>query len=189
MFAIPEQFSNATKANFESQFAIFSSLTAKAFEGVEKLVELNLTAAKASLEESSIATRQLLAAKDPQEFFSLSAAQAQPTAEKAMSYGRQVAAIAAGTQAEFSKAAEEQIAETNRKVISLVDEVSKNAPAGSENVVAVIKASIGNANAGYEQFQKTSKQAVEVLEANVTNAVSQFTQAAQKVAPKAAGKK
>ena len=51
MFSIPEQFSNATKANFEAQFAMFSALTNKAFEGVEKFVELNLTAAKASLEE------------------------------------------------------------------------------------------------------------------------------------------
>ena len=185
MFAIPEQFSNATKANFESQFAIFSSLTAKAFEGVEKLVELNLTAAKASLEESSLATRQLLAAKDPQEFFSLTAAQAQPTAEKAMSYSRQVAAIAAGTQAEFTKAAEEQIAETNRKVLSLVDEVSKNAPAGSENVVAALKATMGNANASYEQMSKTAKQAVQTIETNVNAAVTQFTEAAQNVSAKA----
>jgi phasin family protein len=182
MFAIPEQFSNATKANFESQFAIFSSLTSKAFEGVEKLIELNMTAAKASLEESSITTRQLLAAKDPQEFFSLSAAQAQPTAEKALSYGRQVAAIAAGTQAEFTKAAEQQIAETNRKVVTLVDEVTKNAPAGSENVVAIIKSTLGNANAGYEQISKSAKQAVEAMETNVNAAVSQFTQAAQKAA-------
>jgi hypothetical protein len=43
MFSIPEQFSNATKANFEAQFAIFSALTNKAFEGVEKFVDLNLT--------------------------------------------------------------------------------------------------------------------------------------------------
>ena len=184
MFAIPEQFSNATKANFESQFAIFSSLTAKAFEGMEKLVELNLTAAKSSLEESSITTRQLLAAKDPQEFFSLTAAQAQPSAEKAMSYSRQVAAIAAGTQAEFTKAAEAQIAETNRKVITLVDEVTKNAPAGSENVVAAIKASIGNANAGYEQLTKTTKQAVEAMETNVNAAVTQFAQAVPKASKK-----
>ena len=185
MFAIPEQFSNATKASFESQFAVFSSLTAKAFEGIEKLVELNITAAKASLEESSVATRQLMAAKDPQEFFSLTAAQIQPTAEKAMSYSKQVAAIAAGTQAEFTKAAETQIAETNRKVISLVDEVSKNAPAGTENVVAAFKSSIGNANAGYEQLTKTTKQAVEAIETNMSAAVNQFTTAAQKVATKA----
>lgn len=182
MFAIPEQFSNATKANFESQFAIFSSLTAKAFESMEKLVELNITAAKASLEESSAAARQLLSAKDPQEFFALTSAQAQPTAEKAMSYSRQVAAIVAGTQAEFTKAAETQIAETSRKVISLVDEVSKNAPAGSENVVAAIKASIGNANAGYEQLSKTAKQAAQTVETNVNAAVNQFASAAPRAA-------
>lgn len=185
MFAIPEQFSNATKANFESQYAIFSSLTAKAFESMEKLVELNMTAAKASLEESANTTRQLLAAKDAQEFLSLTAAQVQPSAEKAMEYSRQVAAIAAGTQAEFTKAAETQMAETNSKVISLVDEMSKNAPAGSENVVAAFKASIGNANAGYEQFSKTAKQAAQAVETNVNAAVSQFTQAAQNMAAKA----
>ena len=186
MFAIPEQFSNATKANLESQFAIFSSLASKAFEGIERLAELNITAAKKSLEESSATAKQLMAAKDPQEFFALTAAQAQPTAEKAISYSRQLAAIAAGTQAEFSKAAEEQIAETNRKVISLVDEVTKNAPAGSENVVAAIKATIGNANAGYEQLTKTAKQAAQAVENNVNAAVTQFTAAAQKVAAKQA---
>lgn len=189
MFAIPEQFSNATKANFESQFAIFSSLTSKAFEGMEKLVDLNINAAKATLEESSAAARELMSAKDPQEFFTLSVAQAQPNAEKAVSYGRQLASIAAGTQAEFNKAAENQIAETNRKVVSLVDEVSKNAPAGSENAVAVLKATIGNASAGYEQLAKTTKQAVEALETNLNAAVNQFTQAAQKVVAKPVAKK
>jgi phasin family protein len=184
MFSIPEQFSNATKANFESQFAIFTALTTKAFEGVEKFVDLNLNAAKASLEESSATTKQLLSAKDPQEFFSLASAQAQPAAEKTLAYGRHLASIASSTSAEFSKAAETQIAETNRKVISLVDEVSKNAPAGSENAVALLKSAIGNANAGYEQFTKTAKQAAESLESNVNSAVSQFTAAASKAAAK-----
>ena len=188
MFSIPEQFSSATKTNLEAQFALFSSLTSKAFEGIEKIVELNLTAAKATLEESTAAAKQLLSAKDPQEFFSLSAAQAQPSAEKAIAYGRHLAAITSGTQAEFSKAAESQIAETNRKVLSLVEEVTKNAPAGSENAVAMLKSAIGNANAGYEQFSKTSKQAVEAMEANLTSAVNQFTQAAEKVVPRTAAK-
>ena len=186
MFGIPEQFSNATKANLESQFAIFSTLTSKAFEGVEKLVELNINAAKDVLEDSSATAKQLLSAKDAQEVFSLAAAKAQPNAEKALAYGRQLATIATGAQSEFSKAAEQQIAETNRKVITLVDEVTKNAPAGSENVVAAIKATIGNANAGYEHFTKTTKQAVEALENNVNAVVNQFTAAAQRATPKAA---
>jgi phasin family protein len=182
MFAIPEQFSNATKANLESQFALLSSLTAKTFEGVEKLVDLNITIARSTLEDSSNVARQLLSAKDPQEFFSVTASQAQPTAEKALSYSRQLASIATGTGAEFSKAAEGQIVEANRKVISLVDEVSKNAPAGSESFVAAVKTAISNANAGYEQFSKTTKQAVEAIETNLNATVNQFSATARKAA-------
>ncbi len=185
MFAIPEQFSNATKANLESQFALMSSLTSKTFESMEKLVELNINVARASLSDSSTTARQLLAAKDPQEFFQLSAAQAQPTAEKALSYSRQLASIASGTGAEFSKAAESQIVEANRKVIALVDEVSKSAPAGSETFVAAVKTAISNANAGYEQFSKTTKQAVEAIENNMNAAISQYSNVAAK-APAAA---
>ncbi len=188
MFSIPEQFSTATKTSMEAQFAIFSTLTGKAFEGVEKLIDLNLNAAKSSMEEASATAKQLLSAKDAQEFFSLSAAQAQPTAEKATAYGRQLAAIAADTQAQFTKTAETQIAETNKKVVALVEEVSKNAPAGSENAVAMLKSAIDNANASFEQFSKSSKQAAETIETNLASAVSQFTQATEKAAPKA-GKK
>ena len=180
MFAIPEQFSNATKANLESQFALFSSLTTKTFESVEKLVDLNISTARASLETSSNVARQLLSAKDPQEFFSVTASQAQPTAETALSYSRQLASIATSTGAEFSKAAEGQIVEANRKVISLVDEVSKNAPAGSESYVAAVKTAISNANAGYEQFSKTTKQAVEAIESNLNADVNQFSATARK---------
>ncbi|MFC0253235.1 TIGR01841 family phasin [Massilia consociata] len=180
MFAIPEQFSNATKASLESQFALMSSLTAKTFEGMEKLVDLNISTARSTLQDSSNVARQLLGAKDPQEFFSVTASQAQPTAEKALSYSRQLASIATGTGAEFSKAAEGQIVEANRKVISLVDEVSKNAPAGSESFVAAVKTAISNANAGYEQFSKTTKQAVEAMETNMNAAVSQFSATANK---------
>ncbi len=188
MFAIPEQFSNATKANFDAQFAAFTALTAKAFEGMEKLVDLNLAATRANLEESAAAARQLLSIKDPQEFLNLTQAQAKPNAEKAMAYGRQLANIASSTQNEFSKAAEAQITDTNRKVIALVDEVSKNAPAGSEAAIAAIKSVIGNANAGYEQFSKAGKQAMEAMEANLSAAVNQYAQAAEKITPRTSKK-
>ena len=35
MFAIPEQFSAASKANLEAQLSMMTELTNKAFEGVE----------------------------------------------------------------------------------------------------------------------------------------------------------
>lgn len=180
MTTYTEQFSAAAKANFEAQIALFSQLANKTFEGVEKLVDLNLKAAKSSLEEGQATAQKLFAAKDPQEFFSLSSAQAQPTVEKSVAYSRHLSSIFSSTQAELTKAAEAQIAETNRKVISLIDEASKNAPAGSEQAISLLKSTIGNLNAGYEQFTKSAKQAAEVIEANVTNAVDQLSQAGAK---------
>lgn len=180
MFTIPEQFSSATKANFEAQIAMLTSLTNKAFDSVEKVIDLNMNAAKASLEESTVAAKKLLSAKDPQEFFSLSTAQSKPTAEKALAYSRHLAKIASNAQAEFAKVAETQITETNRKVLSLIEEVTRNAPAGSENVVAMFKTVIGNANTGYEQLSKTAKQAVETLETNIDTAASKFSEATSK---------
>lgn len=191
MFAIPEQFSAASKASVEAQLAVFSSLTSKTFESLEKVVDLNLNTFKSSVEESSAAVKQLLTVKDPQEWLSLAKAQTQPNTEKALAYGRELANIASGVQAEFSKAAEAQIAENSRKLLNLIDEVTKNAPAGSENAIALFKSAIGNASAGYEQFNKTAKQAAETIETNVNQAVTQFTQpaaAAAKATTRAAKK-
>lgn len=187
MFTIPEQLSAASKATLESQLALFAALTNKTFEGVEKAIDLHLSATKESLDESNAAAKQFLAVKDAQDWLSLVSAQSQPNAEKALAYGRGLASIASGIQAEFSKAAEAQIAETSRKVLDLVEEMSKNAPAGTENAIALMKSTIGNVNAGYEQVSKTTKQAVEALEANL-NSVTQI-QPAAKASRAAAGKK
>jgi phasin family protein len=186
MSSFQEQFSAATKSNFETQLALLTALTGKAFESVEKVIELNMNVAKAALEESTSNARQLLAAKDPQEFIALSASQVQPNAEKAVSYGREVMTIVSGLQAEVSKAAESQIGEQSRKFASLVDEVSKTAPAGSENVVAYMKTAIANANAGYEQLTKSTKQAVEAMGANMNTAAAQMSQAASKATARVA---
>ncbi|WP_034301119.1 TIGR01841 family phasin [Herbaspirillum sp. RV1423] len=185
MFSYQDQFSAATKTHFQAQLDLINALTTKTFEGVEKIIELNLNAAKASLEESSAAAKQFAAIKDPQELLALAQSQAQPTAEKAAAYGRHLASILSAMQAELTKTAETQVAETSRKVSALVDEIAKNAPAGSENAVALLKSAIGNANASYEQLSKNTKQAVEALEGHLSNAAKQFTQAAEKTTARA----
>jgi len=180
MFSFSEQISTATKTHFEAQLAMINALTSRTFEGVAKVIELNVNAAKASLEESAVATKQLLSAKDAQEFFTLSATQVQPNAEKVLSYGRHLASIGSSVQADFTKAAEERITEVRNSVTALVNEVTKNAPAGSENAVALLKSTLGNVNAGYDQLTKTTKQAAEALETNLTAVTNQLTQAVEK---------
>ena len=73
MSSITEQFSAATKSQLEAQFQIFNTLASTAVESAEKVITLNINATKASVEKSSAAAKQWLAAKDPKEFFTLSA--------------------------------------------------------------------------------------------------------------------
>lgn len=186
MFPTQDAISQAAKANIESSLNLYTTLSGKALESIEKLWSLNLTAVKASLDESSATTRQLLSVKDPQQFVSLINAQAKPTLDKAIAYNGHLANIASGVQAEFSRAAEQQFADVSRQIGQFVDEAAKNAPPGSENAVAIFKTAFGNAAAGYEQFNKTAKQAVQAFETNLTNAASQFTPAANQAASQSA---
>lgn len=108
----PEQIAAAQKANLESLFG----LTTKAFEGVEKLIELNLQVVKSTLAEGQENAQRLLSVKDAQELIALQASLSQPVAEKVLSYGRHLYEIASSTQAEFAKVAEAQFEEQNKKV-------------------------------------------------------------------------
>ena len=188
MFTVPEQFTNATKSAFEAQLATMTAFAQKAFANVEKIVELNMTVAKASFAETTATAQELMTAKGPQEFIAITTANAKPNAEKALAYGRELAAIATAAQADFSREAELQIADTRQKVASLVDDVAKNAPAGTESVVAMVKTAMGNANAGFDQISKNAKQTADVIEANVTSTVSKFSQAAEKATVRTAKK-
>jgi phasin family protein len=174
-----EQVIAANKANVETLFG----LTNKAFEGVEKLVELNLQVAKAAMVEVADTTKAAMSVKDAQELFALQAGLLQPAAEKAAAYSRHLYDIAAATNAEVSKVAEETAADAQKKFMTVVDTAVKNAPAGTENAVALVKSAVAAANNAYESVHKAAKQAAEVAEANftaVTNTAVKATQAASK---------
>jgi phasin family protein len=157
-----EQMIAAQKANVETLFG----LTNKAFEGVEKLVELNLQVAKAALGEANDTALAVMSVKDAQELLALQAGLLQPSAEKAAAYSRHVYDIAAATNAEVTKAVEAQVADAQKKFIGLVDSASKNAPAGTENAVALVRSAVAAANNAFESVQKAAKQAADVAEAN-----------------------
>lgn len=162
-----EQVLASQKANVETLLG----LTSKAFEGVEKIVELNLSASKAALAETGETAKALLSAKDAQELLALQSGLLQPMAEKAAAYSRHLYDIATGSATEFGKAFESQTAEAQQKFMGLVDNAAKNAPAGSETAVAVMKSAVAAASNALESVQKAVKQATEVAEANF-NAVS-----------------
>jgi phasin family protein len=170
-----EQYIAAHKANVETLFG----LTNKAFEGVEKLVELNLQVAKAAMGEVAETTKAALSVKDAQELMALQAGLLQPAAEKAAAYSRHLYDIAAATNAEVAKVAEETAADAQKKFMAVVDTAVKNAPAGSENAVALVKSAVAAANNAYESVQKAAKQAADVAEANFQAVTTSAVKASQ----------
>lgn len=177
-----EQIIAAQKSNLDTLFG----LTTKAFEGVEKLIELNLQVAKAAVSEAAESTQAALSAKDAQELLALQTSLLQPAAEKAAAYSRHLYDIAAATTSEITKTAEATAAEAQKKFLSVVDSAVKNAPAGSENAVALVKSAVAAANNAYESVHKASKQAVEVAEANFQALTSTAVKATAAAKPKRA---
>ena len=174
-----DQFLAQQKTSIETLFG----LTHKAFEGVEKMVELNVQATKAALSEAATHTQAMLNVKDAQELLALQSSVMQPMAEKAAAYSRHLYDIASSSTTEFSKAVEGQSAELQSKVVNLVDGAVKNAPAGSETVAAVFKSSVTAATNAYEAMQKAVKQASDMAEANLS-AVSNTATSAVKATSK-----
>ncbi|WP_396434568.1 phasin family protein [Limnohabitans sp.] len=174
----PEQIVASHKANVETLFG----LTAKAFEGVEKMVELNMSVAKTALDESANNTQAALSVKDAQELLAMQANLFQPLAEKTAAYSRHLYDIAAGTNGEFTKALESQAALAQKQFANLVDSAAQNAPAGSEQAVAMMKGAVSAATNAFESVQKAVKQATEMAESNMASV-------SQSVAPKATKKK
>ncbi|MDP3796184.1 MAG: phasin family protein [Polaromonas sp.] len=175
-----EQILASHKANIETLFG----LTSKAFEGVEKLVELNVQATKAALAETANHTQAILSAKDAQELLALQAGLVQPLAEKTAAYSRHIYDIASAASAELSKTFEGQTADAQKKFVGLVDNAAKNAPAGSETAVAVMKSAVAAANNAFESVQKAVKQASDIAEANFNTVAASAVNASKTVSKK-----
>ncbi|MGI4778122.1 MAG: phasin family protein [Janthinobacterium lividum] len=180
-----DQILAAQKANLETLFG----LTTKAFEGVEKLVELNVTASKAALSEAASTTQAMLSVKDAQELLSLQASLFQPLAEKTAAYSRHLYDIAQGTGGDFGRAMESKAAEAQQNFAGLIDSAAKNAPAGSETAVAVMKSAVAAANNAFESVQKAVKQASDVAETNFQTMSATAVNAAKNTAQTASRKR
>jgi phasin family protein len=175
-----EQIIASNKANLNNLFG----LSNQAFAGMEKLVELNLTAARAALTESADHAKALLAAKDPQEFMTLQTNFLQPLAEKSAAYSRHIYDIASGTSAELSKAFEGKAAESQEAVTAYIETALKNAPAGSEQAVAFFKQAVSASNTAVETVQKAVKQAADIAETNLQAAADTAVKATKTAAAK-----
>ncbi len=176
MYQTPEQIIAMNKTNIETAMR-FAGV---AFSGAERMLDLQMQAAKSAFTDGLEHAKALSSVKDLNELNSYKAQYAQPSLDKAMAYAKSVYEVANQTQAEISTMIEAQVAQFNSEVVANLDQIVKTAPPGSEAGVAAIKSGIAAVNVAYENFSKVAKQFTQAAQANAEAAVEKATASTKK---------
>lgn len=182
MYQASEQLMALNKAQLEAA-ARFAGV---ALQGAEKMMELQFQAAKNAFADGMVNARALASVKDLQELAALKDNIAQPSIEKATAYAKSIYDAAIDTQGQFGSLIEQQVAEFNKQVVTLLDRLVKDAPAGSEVGINALKTGIAAVNAAYDNLAKLTRQFTETAQANVEAASRQAANEAKKATKKAA---
>lgn len=155
-------------------FKASNTVATTAFDGAKKLLEMNVQAAKAGMEESNAQLKALMAAKDVKTLndmlTDLFTQYSKPDTSKAVAYVKHVYDISTATGAEVASLIEKQVSASQKQLLDSVDTLAKNAPAGSEGAVNALRQSVVTANAAYEQVNVATKQVLDLIEANFSGA-------------------
>lgn len=177
MPAFPEKFADVNKAAVDAALG-YSTIV---LDSAEKLLDLNMKAARSFLADNAKSAKALVQAKDAQEFASLQQSLTQPAIEKAVAYSRALYELSAETQAELQKFVETHAAEAKKSATDVVENFVKAAPIGSEAVQAAVKSAMVAANNAYENITKAAKQVADITEAGVASAAAQVGAAKKKI--------
>jgi len=180
MYTATEQFADLNKVNV----AQATKLAALALENAEKLVKLNLNAAKIMLANGVEGASAAASVKDVQDLMALRAKYAESGVQTATAYTKSLYEISSEAQAQFTALAEEAWSTYTKDVAAWVEKASKSAPAGSESAVNAFKSTFAASTAAFDQFQKATKQVVSLADASV-RAASENAAQATKAAVKA----
>lgn len=158
MLPMTEQLSRAARALAEAQVSSVTAFAQVALDSGAGAAELNMDALKTALAASTVTLRQLMTAKDTQEWFGLASSQPQQAFERLQAYGRQMAEVAQGARAALTRVAETEAAAARQKAGELVEAVGKAPAFASTPMNSFLKTAIDNAHAGYDQMTRAGQQ-------------------------------
>ncbi|HEX7387672.1 MAG TPA: phasin family protein [Castellaniella sp.] len=175
MSATPQTLLAGQKAVIDNLLAVQGTF----FDGFEKLVDLNLKATRAALEDAAQKSQEAAELKDGQELLAFTSSLVRP--EQAVSYGKDVYEILARMQGDLSKLTESQLSQGQQQVADAVEQFARNAPTGSEGAVALLKSTLATATNAYESAAKAARQAASAAESNIAAATNATLKAASDV--------
>lgn len=175
MFAINEQFSKLSSNGFENilrwaQISLDSS---------ERLLKHNFELSKQALEDNVLATQELAGLRDPQHALNQLNKTFGQSFEKVVKNARGVYDIVSQTQSELTALAEDSLSRLNKTMLSSLDNLSQNSPAGSDAALNAIKSSFAAAAATVSSLTRAAQQVAEFADTSVKAATSATADAAK----------
>ena len=163
-----EQFTAANHAAIE-QFSYFAKLS---LSNVEKFAQLGLGAARESVVQATKHAHSLSGARDANEVFAINSAALEPALKRAYTLSRSAFEAANESNDELKRVFEQRNAELQEAAVAALEEALKNAPAGSETVVANVRSAIAAAQSAYENMVAINKQIYDTVEKTVVQSVA-----------------
>jgi phasin family protein len=176
MYNPSEQIAELSKANVASAI----KLASLSIEQAEKLVTLNLNAAKLAFAQGVEGAQAAASVKDVQELFALRSKMAEFGVQSALGYSRGLYELSSEAQSELSALAEEAWSSYTKGVATWVEKASASAPAGSDVAFNAFRSTIAASTAAFDQLQRATKQVVNLADASVRAAAATTTNGTSK---------
>jgi len=143
-------------------------------------VTLNLNAAKLAFAQGVEGAQAAASVKDVQELFALRSKMAEFGVQSALGYSRGLYELSSEAQSELSALAEEAWSSYTKGVATWVEKASASAPAGSDVAFNAFRSTIAASTAAFDQFQRATKQVVNLADASVRAAAATTTNGTSK---------
>ena len=144
-----------------------SDFSDAAFDKFVQVNDHNIKFTKNALDGTNSAVATMLEVKDPKEFIEFAQNSLGPVSAKVTDYFKALYKINSDFLKSGSEYVESESEEINKIITDQVEEMSKNAPAGTEGVVAMTKSSLAASSSTYESMTKAAKQVFDIVDNNI----------------------
>lgn len=125
MYFLPQSVTPAVRSHMDAQTAFLNDMSKSVFRSFQQMCDLNIQLVQTMVEESTLASQQVLSADRQTEVFSAASSRAQPATEKLRAYQQHISRLASDAQVELARVTEQHVQNTTRTARVLVDEVAR----------------------------------------------------------------
>ncbi|MCC2955734.1 phasin family protein [Massilia sp. IC2-477] len=145
MYPFPQTVTPAVRTHMDAQTAFLNDMSKSMFRSFQQMCDLNIQLVQTLVEESTLASQQVLSADRQTEMLSAAAAHAQPTSDKLRAYQHHISRLAADAQVELARVTEQHVQNTTRTARALVDEVTRSTAEETERHIRTQQEALRNA--------------------------------------------